>query len=537
MSDLRPVLGIDLGTTFSAMSVVDKFGKPVIIQNSEGHPTTPSVVHFYEPGGWVVGEQAAKMVVADPANVVRFIKRAMGDPDYELEFFGKSYTPQEISALILQKLKEDAQEALGQEITDAVITVPAYFNSAQRGATTEAGQIAGLNVLSIINEPTAAAIAYGLERIGGNRKLMVFDLGGGTFDVTLMEIQGTRFQTIASDGNAELGGKDWDDRLLNHVAEQFVEKYGHDPRDEPQPYQELYERCLYAKISLSSKPRAIIPINYRGNRLIVKVTDQEFEALTADLVEQCMDTCRLVMQQAKQQWTDLEEILLVGGSTRMPMIQNALKRLTGRKFAPDINPDESVALGAALTGVLRHQPEHPGLKSPRQQIVRRAKEAQSVSPEAPAQKTPPPRPPGLPQIEIRDVTTHPLGIIVLDRSHQERVLTLIRAATPVPCEKSKRFGYAYDNTTAVRVEVTEGTGRTRDEVEVVGEVILHDLPPRAKGTPLEVVYRYDVNQILEVYVIDIQTGKKHHASINLKGSLKDGRLQSAQREIAQARIH
>jgi len=298
MSDERPVLGIDLGTTFSAMSIVDKFGKPIVIHNSEGHATTPSVVHFYEPGGWVVGEQAAKMVVADPANVVRFIKRAMGDPDYELEFFGRSYTPQEISALLLQKLKDDAQEALGQEIHDAVITVPAYFNSAQRGATTEAGQIAGFNVLSIINEPTAAAIAYGLERLGGDRRLMVFDLGGGTFDVTLMAIKGTRFETLASDGNAELGGKDWDDRLLNHVAEQFVDKYGADPRDEPQPYQELYERCLYAKISLSSKPRAIIPINYRGHRLIVKVTREEFESFSVDLVEQCVDTCKLVMQQA-----------------------------------------------------------------------------------------------------------------------------------------------------------------------------------------------------------------------------------------------
>lgn len=544
MSD-SPVLGIDLGTTFSAMAVVDKFGKPTIVHNSEGHSTTPSVVHFYEKSGWVVGEQAAKMVVADPANVVRFIKRSMGDPDYELEFFGRSYSPQEISALILQKLRDDAQEALGREINDVVITVPAYFNSAQRGATTEAGQIAGLNVLSIINEPTAAAIAYGLERLGGQRRLLVFDLGGGTFDVTLMEIKGTRFQTLASDGNAELGGKDWDDRLLNYVAEQFADKYGLDPRDEPQPYQELYERSLYAKISLSSKPRAIIPINYRGNRMISKISREEFERLTSDLVEQCVDTCQLVMRQAGLAWDQLHEVLLVGGSTRMPMIRRALTQMSGRRFAEDLNPDECVALGAALTGVLRHQPDHPALRSHRRAIARRARRAQTnpgdtlppvvdyTEPEAPTE----PDTPGLPQIEISDATTHPLGMIVLDRQHRERVLTLIKPATPVPCEKRKRFGYAYDNSTAVRVEVTEGTGRSRDEVTVIGEVILDNLPPRAKGTPLEVLYRYNVNQILEVYVIDVESGTRQQAQINLKGSLRQTRLLEAQREIARAQIH
>ena len=517
----KPILGIDLGTTFSAMAIVDRFGKPVIIPNSEGHPTTPSVVHFYEPGGWVIGEQAAKMVVADPGNVVRFIKRAMGEPSYELEFFSQDYSPQAISALILRKMKEDAEEALGQEITDAVITVPAYFNSAQRGATTEAGELAGLNVLSIINEPTAAAIAYGLERLGGFRRLMVFDLGGGTFDVTVMEIRGIRFQTIASNGNAELGGKDWDDRLLNHVAEVFAEKHGLDPRDEPQPYQELYERCLYAKISLSSKPRAIIPINYRGHRMVVKVTREQFETITADLVEQCMETCQMVLQRAQLRWDQLGEVLLVGGSTRMPMIRTALSALSGRRFAQDINPDECVSLGAALTAVLRHRPDHPALRTYRQAIAQRARQTLRGKPmPAPKPRALPPAA-GLPPIQINDVTTHPLGMIVLDRQHQERVLTLIDATTPVPCEKRKRLGYAYDNSTAVRVEVTEGTGRTREEVTVIGDLILDNLPPRSKGTPLEGLYRYNVNQILEVYVIDVETGTRHHARINLKGSIHD----------------
>ena len=545
----KPILGLDLGTTFSAMSIVDRFGKPVIVPNSEGHPTTPSVVHFYEPGGWVVGEQAAKMVVADPHNVVRFIKRSMGESDFELSFFDRSYTPQEISALILRKLKEDAEEAMGTDINDAVITVPAYFNSAQRGATTEAGQLAGLNVLSIINEPTAAAIAYGLERLGGFRRIMVFDLGGGTFDVTLMEIRGIRFQTIASDGNAELGGKDWDDKLLNHVAERFVDQYGIDPRDEPQPYQELYERCLYAKISLSSKPRAIIPINYKGKRMIVKVTRQEFEQLTADLVEQCMDTCRLVLKRAGMRWDQLGEVLLVGGSTRMPIIRSSLARMSGRRFAPNINPDECVALGASLTAVLRHRPNHPALKSHRKAIANRSRQTiKGMTPTSRPSTAPFSTPEfesptggtsltGLPPIQINDVTTHPLGMIVLDRQHQERVLTLIGASTPVPCEKRKRLGYAYNNTTAVRVEVTEGTGNKRDEVKVVGEVILENLPARSKGSPLEVLYRYNVNQILEVYIIDVETGTRHHAKINLKGSLSGKRMEARKREIAQMRVY
>src|SRR5262245_35717433 len=324
------VLGIDLGTTFSAMAIVTEFGKPEIIANSEGFPTTPSVVHFYDEDACVVGEEAVKMVVIDPENVVRFVKRHMGEEDFTLDFFGRSYTPQEISALILRKLKEDAEELLGREIRDAVVTVPAYFHSAQRGATAEAGTIAGLNVLSIINEPTAAAIAYGLDRIGGQRKLLVLDLGGGTFDVTVMEIKGTKLSTIASDGNAELGGKDWDDRLLDYVAQEFFDKYQIDPRDDPAPYQELYERVLHAKISLSTKDKAVIPVNHRGHRLAVKVDRELFEDLTKDLVQQCEDTSTLVLEKAALKWPDIDDVLLVGGSTRMPMVRNMLGRISGK---------------------------------------------------------------------------------------------------------------------------------------------------------------------------------------------------------------
>ncbi len=548
MSDDGIILGIDLGTTFSAMAYVDRHGKPVILPNGEGQPTTPSVIHFYDRDACVVGEEAVKMVVVDSLNVVRFIKRSMGEPNYALEFFGKQYSPQELSAIILRKLKDDAEEALGFEVKDAVITVPAYFNSAQRGATHEAGTLAGFNVLSIINEPTAAAIAYGVERLGGDRNLLVFDLGGGTFDVTVMEIRGTTLRTIATDGNAELGGKDWDDRLLNHVAEQFLQKFGLDPRDEPQPYQELYERCLHAKISLSSKPRAVIPVNFRGHRTVVPVTREEFESISQDLVEQCADTCAIVLEKAKMRWTDIDDVLLAGGSTRMPMIQDMLRRLSNKVPVAGVNPDECVALGASLAAVFRHRPKHPAIQAYRQSLARRGRPESTSDPRTgpsngsmpslssnPAPGSPPPV--GLPGVRITDVATHPLGIVVLDSALRERIVSLIPQFTPLPCEKRGRFAYAYDGMTAVRVEVTEGVGEARDEVTVIGEVILDNLPPRPRGTPIEVVYRYTLNQILEVDVTDVETRQTRRATIVLRGALTEGALDAARKRMATASIH
>jgi molecular chaperone DnaK len=547
MSDEGIILGIDLGTTFSAMAYVDRHGKPVILPNGEGQPTTPSVIHFYDRQACVVGEEAVKMVVVDSLNVVRFIKRSMGEANFTLEFFGRSYTPQELSAIILRKLKDDAEEALGFEVKDAVITVPAYFNSAQRGATHEAGTLAGFNVLSIINEPTAAAIAYGIERLGGDRNLLVFDLGGGTFDVTVMEIRGTTLRTIATDGNAELGGKDFDDRLLNHVAEQFLQKFGMDPRDEPQPYQELYERCLHAKISLSSKPRAVIPVNFRGHRTVVAVTREEFESVTRDLVEQCADTCAIVLEKAKMRWNDIDDVLLAGGSTRMPMIQEMLRRLSNKVPVAGVNPDECVALGASLAAVFRHRPKHPAIQAYRHALARRGRPEGVGDPgTGPSMSSMPslsnPASPGspgvgLPGIRITDVASHPLGIVVLDAALRERIVSLIPQFTPLPCEKRGRFAYAYDGMTAVRVEVTEGVGEVRDEVTVIGEVILDHLPPRPRGTPIEVVYRYTVNQLLEVDVTDVETRQTRRATIRLRGSLTGEGLDAARKRMATASIH
>jgi len=537
------ILGIDLGTTFSAMAYVDRFGKPNIIPNSDGHATTPSGIYFYEEEACVVGLEAIKMAVVDPPNVARFVKRNMGEQDFELFFYERTYTPQELSAFILRKLKEDAEEALGQEVKRAVITVPAYFNSAQRAATAEAGAIAGLEILSILNEPTAAAVYLAMDELGGAHRMLVFDLGGGTFDVTLMEIDGLTLRTVASDGNAELGGKDWDDRLVNHVAERFEQQYGLDPRDDVRPYQELYERCLAAKVALSTKPRAAIPVIYQGKRAVIKVTRDEFEGLTRDLVQQCEDTCDLVLGKAGVRWEELDEVLMVGGSSRMPMIRQMLTRRSGFKDFRQVNPDECVALGASLVAVFRHQADHPALVSSRRAIQERAGGRLSHGAlldlddgvdqsrhQATALRS------GLPEVAIQDATSHPLGVVVLDRAHREQVVNIIPEATPLPCERRSRFAYAYDNMTAVRVTVTEGEGGTRDEVSVVGEVVLDRLPPRPRGTPIEVIYRYTTDQILEVDIVDLQTGASRRASINLSGALGEDRLTRAREFVSRAAL-
>lgn len=558
------VLGIDLGTTYSAVAHVNRFGKPEVLANAEGHSTTPSVVHFYDRDGVIVGEEAIKMCVLEPENVVRFIKRSMGEEGFALEFFDHAYTPQEISALILRKLKEDAEALTGEEIRDVVITVPAYFNTSQRGATVEAGSIAGLNVLSVINEPTAAAIAYGIDKLGGDRTLLVFDLGGGTFDVTVMKVEGNKLRTLASDGNAELGGKDWDDRLVNHVAESFVEQHGEDPRDEPSPFQELYERCLAAKITLSSKQQAMIPVSYKGRRAGVRVTREEFEAMTVDLVQQCIETTELVLEKARLSHLQIDDVLLVGGATRMPMIRDALTSTFGKDPIADLNPDECVALGAALAGVIRYRPEHPAFSQaeepPPPAPVERSPSMEppparpSVGPSASAAaigladggsfavRSGPPESPVMPEhgsdpsqpvfalpgdVEIQDATTHPLGIIVLDRNRQERVVELIPEGTPLPHEFHGRFTYAYENMRAVRVEVTEGHGTYRDEVSVMAKVELKGLPPRPKGTPIDVIYRYGIDQILSVQVIDVETGQSREVKLHFAGTLGDSAYQDS----------
>ena len=498
------VLGIDLGTTFSAVAYVNDYGKPEIIPNAEGYPTTPSVVHFYGEG-CVVGDDALRMCVLEPENIVRFIKRHMGDPDYALQLHGRRYTPQEISAIILRKLRQDASSAVGHEVKDAVITVPAYFDSAQRGATVAAGEIAGLNVLSIINEPTAAAITYGLDRLGGDRKLLVFDLGGGTFDVTVMQIGDTELTTLASDGNAELGGKDWDDRLVEFVASRYFGMYMMDPRDDLGSYQDLYERCLQAKIVLSTQARAIVLVEYRGRQMRVEIPRGKFEELTADLVVQCADTCQMVLEKAGLGWRDLDDILLVGGSTRMPMVKRLIEGSAGYEPPSRVHPDECVSLGAALSAVYRHRPEHPAYGY-------EVHPTQRHLPRDPGK--------GLALVAIRDASSHPLGIIVLGEAGEERVMEVIPEGTTLPYRVKARFQVPEDET-GLRFEVTEGQGVTREEVRVIGQLTL---PPHEGGATIDVIYAYSADNRLSVEIVDVEANERSQVEIDFRGGLTAGEL-------------
>src|SRR6187401_1224878 len=324
----RKAVGIDLGTTFSAVAHIDAYGKPQIIPNAESERITPSVI-LYDAGSVIVGSLAKNNSVAEAERIVDFVKREIGKPkeQFHREFNGKVYSAEELSALILRKLKADAEKYLKETVTDAVITVPAYFNDAERTATITAGQLAGLNVLQIINEPTAAALAFGLDKLDEDQTVFVFDLGGGTFDVTLMRIEGHRLEMVATNGDHRLGGKDWDDIIVNHVAEEFDRAHGENPLLDLQSYQDLQSRALAAKIQLSSRDRTAIVHSHNGKSLKVELTREEFEEKTRHLLEKCKAICEIVMQEAKLDWSAIDKVLLVGGMTRMPMVRSMIGEL------------------------------------------------------------------------------------------------------------------------------------------------------------------------------------------------------------------
>jgi molecular chaperone DnaK len=349
----RKAVGIDLGTTFSAVSHIDAYGKPQIIPNSESERITPSVILF-DGAKAIVGTVAKNNTVAEPEKIVDFVKREIGKAkdQFHRDFDGKSYSAEELSALILRKLKLDAEKYLKVPVTDAVITVPAYFNDSERTATITAGRLAGLNVLQIINEPTAAALAYGLDKLDDNQTVFVFDLGGGTFDVTLMRIEGHRLEMIATNGDHRLGGKDWDDVIVNHVAEEFDRAHGENPLLDLQSYQDLQSRALAAKIQLSSRERTTIVQSHNGKSVKVELTREDFEKMTRHLVEKCKGICEIVMREAKMEWSQVTKILLVGGMTRMPMVRKMISDLASVPLAEDVNPDEAVAVGASIQAVL-----------------------------------------------------------------------------------------------------------------------------------------------------------------------------------------
>src|SRR3954471_13374232 len=362
----RKAVGIDLGTTFSAVAHIDAYGKPQIIPNSETERITPSVILF-DSELVVVGTVARNNAVAEPEKIVDFVKREMGKSKdhFYRDFEGKKYSAEELSAVILKKLKEDAEQYLKEKITDVVITVPAYFNDSERTATIAAGQLAGFNVLQIVNEPTAAAVAYGLDKLDEDQTVFVFDLGGGTFDVTIMRIRERGIEMLATNGDHRLGGKDWDDVIVNYVAEEFDREHGENPLLDLQSYQDLQSRALSAKIQLSSRDRTAIVATHAGKSVKVELSRSDFELKTRHLVEKCKTICEMVLQEAKMEWTGIDKVLLVGGMTRMPMVRKMITELASVPLAEDVNPDEAVAVGASIQAVLSllHEEDKTGEKT------------------------------------------------------------------------------------------------------------------------------------------------------------------------------
>ncbi|MDB6147889.1 MAG: dnaK 2, partial [Spartobacteria bacterium] len=482
----RKAIGIDLGTTFSAVAHIDAYGKPQIIPNSESERITPSVILF-DSTSVVVGTVARNSAVVEPEKIVDFVKREMGKPkeQFHREFSGKKYSAEELSALILRKLKNDAEKYLKEPVTDAVITVPAYFNDAERTATITAGQLAGLNVLQIINEPTAAALAYGLDKLDEEQTVFVFDLGGGTFDVTIMRIEGHKLSMVATNGDHRLGGKDWDDVIVNFVAEEFDRIHGENPLLDLQSYQDLQTRSVAGKIQLSSRKQATIVHQHQGKSVKVDLTREDFEQRCRHLVEKCKIICEMTLQEANMKWEDINKILLVGGMTRMPMVHQMISELSKAPAVSDLNPDEAVAFGAAIQGTLSmlDEEERSGEKlladNTRQQFSSREG--------------------GL--MQVNDITSHTLGVVLWDETNlEEYVFPMIRKRTAIPATAKNHFGTANANMPRAVVKIVEGESTMPAECTPLGSCDISLPPFLPKGSPVQLSYQYNANQVLEVAV-------------------------------------
>lgn len=468
-------VGIDLGTTFSAIAHVNKFGVPEILHNAEGERITPSVVLF-EGDDIIIGTYAKQSAVAYPEQVVEFIKRHMGEDDYLFEYRGESYTPEKLSSFILSKLKHDAELRLGHRVDQAVITVPAYFGDKQRRATMRAGEHAGLKVLALLNEPTAAAFAYGLANPGVNKKVMVFDLGGGTFDVSIVNVDGSEITVIATNGDHQLGGKDWDDQLIKYAADQFKQRHAIDPLDDLAAYHDLRQKCTSAKLSLTKRPRVNLFYDYRGKILRSEISREKFEDLTSALLSRCEALTKDVLDDAKLTTDDIDTVVLAGGSTRMPMVREMLKRMWGRDPATDINPDECVALGAALTAAI---------------------EASRLSGEAPPV-----------DIRTHDVTSHSLGMVVFrdGRLFNSRI---IERNSRIPCERTRDdYVTTHDGQTTMDLWLVQGENDDPLDCNVLGHFEFYGIPMRdAAKSRLAVTFRYNANGIVEVEAMDLDSGQ------------------------------
>ena len=494
---MAKTIGIDLGTTNSCVAVMEG-GEAVVIPNAEGMRTTPSVVAFSKDGERIVGEPAKRQAVTNPDRTISSIKREMGR-DYKVTIDGKNYSPQEISAIILQKLKADAESYLGEKVTEAVITVPAYFTDAQRQATKDAGKIAGLEVKRIINEPTAAALAYGVDKDGAEEKILVFDLGGGTFDVSILEIADGTFEVLATSGNNKLGGDDFDDVLVNYISEEFLKTDGVDLRKDKMSAQRLKDAAEKAKKELSSTLSTNINLPFitatseGPKHLNMDITRAKFNELTAHLVEQTMEPTRKALQDSGLSVNDLAKILLVGGSTRIPAVQEAIKKFTGKEPSKGINPDECVALGAAIqAGVL----------------------AGDVK-----------------DVLLLDVTPLSLGIETLGGVFTK----IIERNTTIPTKKSQVFSTAEDNQSAVDIHVLQGEREFADGNITLGRFRLDEIPPARRGMPqIEVTFDIDSNGIVHVTAKDLGTGKENKITITSSTNLSEDEIN---KKVQEAKMH
>jgi len=468
-------VGIDLGTTFSAIAYVNRHGVPEVLPNAEGEQITPSVILF-EKDAPIVGTYAKQAAAVYPDSVVEFVKREMGNDQYRFNLRDEEFTAQQLSSFVLAKLKEDAEQRLGQPVTDAVITVPAYFNDIQRRKTLEAGKLAGLNVLKLLNEPTAAAFAYGLNHASSRRKVLVFDLGGGTFDVTLVQMADQEIAVIATDGDHALGGKDWDDRVIDHVAKQFQDKHGTDPRTDLASLHDLRAKCVSAKISLTRRPKVNIFHDFEEQVLRVSLTRDEFEGLTSDLLARCRDLTQAVLTAANTAASEIDTVLLAGGSTRMPMVRQMLTDVFDKPPGADINPDEAVALGAALTATM--------------EAARREGKESAID------------------IRTHDVTSHSLGMVAL-KNGQLHNSKIISRNTRIPAEHSREdYATTRDGQTSMDMWLVQGEKDDPRECVVLGHFEFYGIPPRPAGaTRLSITFRYNANAIVEVEAMDLASGQ------------------------------
>ena len=512
---MSKIIGIDLGTTNSCVAVME--GKdPVVIPNAEGKRTTPSIVAFTEDGERKVGDPAKRQAVTNPTKTVYSIKRFIGthfkddakevsrvpyqvvsgpNDTVKVKIDDREYTPQEISAMILQKMKKTAEDYLGQEVTRAVITVPAYFNDAQRQATKEAGEIAGLTVERIINEPTAAALAYGLDKAHKDQKIAVYDLGGGTFDISILDLGDGVFEVLSTNGDTHLGGDDFDDVIINWLADDFKSEEGVDLKADPIALQRLKEAAEKAKVELSSSTQTEINLPYitataTGPKHLVKtLTRAKFEQLSADLVRRSMEPCKKALSDAGLSVSDIDEVILVGGSTRIPIIQEEVEKFFGKKPSKGVNPDEVVAIGAAIQGGV---------------LTGDVKD-----------------------VLLLDVTPLSLGIETMGSMFTK----LIDANTTIPTKKSEVFSTASDNQPAVSIRVGQGERPMFNDNKEIGRFDLTDIPPAPRGVPqIEVTFDIDANGILSVSAKDKGTGKEQSIKIQASSGLSEEEIQRMKRE-------